>query len=59
MERIINEEGIAGRALSWTQLGAKAGLVGKKTVHWQTIQRTMGDLEYHKCIACTKNWIFA
>ena len=57
MEQIINSHNINQRALSWQQLAVKAGLVGERQVHFHTIRACMQSLEYHKCIACTKNWL--
>lgn len=57
MEEIINSGDINHRALSWQQLATKAGLVGDNSVHFHTVRALMQDLEYHKCIACTKNWL--
>ena len=57
MEEIINSGDINQRALSWQQLATKAGLTGENQVHFHTVRALMQDLEYHKCIACTKNWL--
>ena len=53
MERILEEDGIYSRALTWEQLGYEAGL----DVSGRTIQRSMGTMDYHKCIACRKGWV--
>jgi hypothetical protein len=50
MERIVEEYGFDGRALTWLQLGHEAGVEAS----WRTIQRAMGTLNYRKCIACKK-----
>lgn len=50
MERILEEEGIEARALTWEQLGYEIGL----EVSGRTIQRAMGIMDFHKCIACKK-----
>ncbi len=52
MERIVEEYGFDGRALTWLQLGHEAGIEAS----WRTIQRAMGTLNYRKCIACKKGW---
>ena len=57
MEQIINSHDINQGALSWQQLAVKAGLVGEKKVHFRTVRAHMLSLEYHKCIACPKNWL--
>ena len=57
LEEIIENGGIQARAMSWYQLAKEVGLVGSNRVHWHTIRNTMQDLEYHKCIACTRTWI--
>lgn len=53
MERILQEEGIEGWALTWAQLGYEVGL----ECSYRTIQRTMGSMDYRKCIACQKGWV--
>ena len=53
MERIL-AEGFEKKVFIWSQLGAAAGL---KDVFWQTIQRAMGAIDYHKCIVCKKGWV--
>lgn len=57
MEDVINSGDINQRKLSWQELATKAGLVGENHVHFHTVRALMQDLEYHKCIACTKNWL--
>lgn len=54
LEEIIQQGGVDSRALTWKELEEKAGLVH---VSWYTIRRTMQDMDYHKCIACSKSWI--
>ena len=54
MERYIEESDAIGRAVSWETLGYEVGL---EDVSARTIQRAMGRLDYHKCVACTKSWI--
>lgn len=50
MERILEEEGIEARALIWEQLGYEIGL----DCFGRIIQRAMGTMDYHKCVACRK-----
>ena len=52
MERIL-EEGVEGRAFTWKQLGFEIGLECSD----RTIQRAMGTMEYHQCIACKRGWV--
>lgn len=52
MERILENEGLARRALTWQQLGFKV----KLDVFDNTIWRAMGTLDYHKCLACQQGW---
>lgn len=52
MERIL-EEGFEARALTWEQLGYEAGL----DCSGRTVQRAMGTMDYHKCVACRKEWV--
>lgn len=53
MERILETEGIEARSYTWDQLGYKVGLeyLGR------TVQRAMGTMDYHKCIACRWGWV--
>jgi hypothetical protein len=55
MEYILETEGIAGRAMTWQQLGLEIGL----DVSGRTIQRALGSLEYSKYIACQRGWVNA
>lgn len=55
MERILEEEGMEARGLTWEQLGYEVGL----DCSGRTIQRVMGTMDYHKCIACKKGWVNA
>ena len=52
MERILEEDGLFTRCLTWEQLGYEAGL----DVSGRIIERAMGIKEYHKCITCKKGW---
>lgn len=53
MEKIIQEEGFEARALTWEQLGYEVGL----EFSGRTIQKAMGTMNYHKCVACRKEWV--
>ena len=53
MKKVLENEGIEAKALSWKQLGMEVDL----DVSERTIQRAMGTKDYHKCIACSKGWI--
>ena len=50
MERLLEEEGIETRALTWEQLGYEVGL----DCTGRTVQRAMGTMNYHKCVSCRK-----
>jgi hypothetical protein len=53
MEAILHDSDIETRSMTWETLGYEAGL----DVSWRKIQRAMGTLDYHKCIACSKAWV--
>ena len=53
LETIIKSDPIETRQLSWDMLAVESEL----DVSGRTIQRAMGTLNYHKCIACRKGWI--
>ena len=53
MDRILETEGMEARGLTWVQLGYEVGL----ECSGRTIQRVMGTMNYHKCIACRKGWV--
>ena len=57
MQEIIENGGIQARAKTWHELAAEVGLIGANHVHWHTVRRAMQDLEYHKCLACTRTWL--
>ena len=57
MEEILESGDFENRALSWAQLGQSVGLSGRHAVHPRTIKNILGDLDYHKCIACQKQWV--
>jgi len=45
---------VQDRAMTWETLGYEAGL---HDVSGHTVQRAMGRLDYHKCIACRRGWV--
>lgn len=53
MERILQEEGIEARALTWELLGYEVGL----ECTGETVKNAMGSMQYRKCIACKKGWV--
>jgi hypothetical protein len=53
MEAILHNSDVQTRLMTWETLGYEVGL----DVSWRTIQRFMGRLDYHKCIACRKGWV--
>lgn len=53
-ERVL-EEGIEVRVMTWEALAYEIGV----DVSGRTLQRAMGRLDYHKCIACQKGWCSA
>jgi hypothetical protein len=53
IEEILEQEGLEGRGLTWEQLGSEVGLDADR----KTIQKALGALGYHKCIACRKQWV--
>ena len=53
LERIVEEDGFEARAMTWEQLAFEANL----DVSGRTVQRAMGTIKYHKCIACRKGWV--
>ena len=53
MERILEEEGIEARSLTWQQLGYEVGL----DCSGRTVQRAMETMDYHKCVSCKKGWV--
>ena len=52
MEQILENEGLEGRALTWQQLRFEVELDLSEV----TIQRTMGIIDYHKCLAYQRGW---
>ena len=52
MEKILENEGLEGRSLTWIQLGFEAQIEASEA----TIRRAMGTLDYHKCLACERGW---
>lgn len=53
MECVLETEGIEARRFTWEQLGNEVGL----DCNGRTVQRAMGTMDYHKCIACCKGWV--
>ena len=53
MEKILEEEGMEARGLTWEQLGYEVGLDCSE----RTVKNAMGTMDYHKCIACRKGWV--
>ena len=52
MKRILEIEGIDAQAYTWEQLGFEVGL----ECSGRTVQRAIGIMNYHKCIACRRGW---
>ena len=52
MEKILENEGLDGRSLTWMQLGFEAQIEASEA----TIQRAMGTLKYHKGLAYQRGW---
>lgn len=50
MEKFLKNEGLEGCGLTWSQLGFEAQVGASEA----TIRRTMGSLNYHKCLACQR-----
>jgi hypothetical protein len=53
MESILEKEGFEGKVLTWEQIAMEVGL----DLSWRTVKRTLGTMDYHKCIACRKGWV--
>jgi len=54
MEDILAEGDVQDKAMSWKTLGIEAGI---KEASERTIQRALGRLDYHKCVACRRSWV--
>ncbi len=52
MEKILENERLEGRSLTWMQLGFEAQVEASGA----TIRRAMGTLQYHNCLACQRSW---
>ncbi len=52
MKKILENEGLESRSLTWIQLGFKAQVEASEA----TIQKAMGKLQYHKYLACQRGW---
>ncbi|KAF2491017.1 hypothetical protein BU16DRAFT_595712 [Lophium mytilinum] len=59
MEGILKEHSFSARAFSWEQLAYKAGIEDqyRDIIAGKTIKRVIGRIDYHKCIACKKEWV--
>ncbi len=53
MERILETEGIEAPAYTWEQLEFEVSL----NCSGHTMKRAMDKMEYHKCIACRRDWV--
>lgn len=53
MKRILKTKNMKTRDLTWKQLNFEM----KLKCNDRTIQQIMKIMNYHKCIACKKNWI--
>lgn len=53
IERLLETESIEARSYTWEQLGFEVGLGSSG----RTVQRAMGTMDYHKCIACRREWV--
>ena len=53
MDRILETEGIEARAYILEQLGFEVGLEFSGRI----VQRAMGTMSYHKCIAFRRGWV--
>jgi hypothetical protein len=51
--RFLQDVGWDARVLTWAQLSRELDF----GVSGRTLQRALGSLDYHKCIACTKGWV--
>lgn len=47
----------AGGINTWQQLTVQAGLATDVQAHKRTLRSLIQSLEYHKCIACPRNWL--
>ena len=54
MERILINADVERRSMTWAALGHEAEL---DHVSAATIRRTMGRLDYFKCVACRRGWV--
>ena len=53
MERLLETEGIEARTYTWEQLKFEVGLECSGRI----VQRAMGNMDYHKRIACRRRWV--
>ena len=52
MEKNLENEGLEGRGLTWSQLGFEAQVDASEA----PIKCVTGSLDYHKCLACQRGW---
>jgi hypothetical protein len=52
-DRFLQDFGWSARSLTWAQLAEELDL----DVSDRVLQRHMGSLHYHKCVACSKGWV--
>jgi hypothetical protein len=57
MEDYLENADIRERAVTWQNLAEQCGIQRDPPISGRTIQRAMGSLDYHKCIACDKAWV--
>ena len=48
---------IAGGINTWQQLATQAGVITDVQAHKRTLRSLIQSLDYHKCIACPRNWL--
>src|ERR1700722_16128777 len=59
LEGMIKEHGFGVRAMTWEQLAFECDITDSDghPPSGRTVQRAMGRMDYHKCIACKKGWV--
>lgn len=55
IKQMLEEHGFWARAMDWKELATAC--FGEDYCSGRTLQRGMGTMEYHKCIACRKGWV--
>jgi hypothetical protein len=53
IEKLVRENGVDGRTLTFADIKDELHL----ECHPRTIQNYLGDLNYHRCIACRTSWV--